>query len=917
MLPPAPGGSIPQDAASVPVWHKLGIDEAVKFFGVDLQSGLQSQEAQIRARVHGLNQLAEKPPRSVWLLLFGQFKNILIVVLILAAVLAASIGKLTDAAVILTVVLLNAALGFYQEYRAEQSLAALKKMLPSQARVRREGNTLVLPAEQLVPGDIVLLDAGDRVPADGRLIATFSLDINESTLTGESLPASKQVAALTQPDTVLAERLNMAYLNTMVTRGRAEMLVTATGMHTEMGKLSLQLASVDEVPSPLQVQLDELGKRLAIVAGVLVGLLFVMQLLRGEALTQVILESIALAVAAMPEGLPAVVTVTLALGMRRMAKQRAIVKRLASVETLGCATVICSDKTGTLTLNQMTVRALFYQGQRLAVTGEGYHANGDIRSSTGERTTQDMAPLLHAVAACNDSRLRNGELIGDPTEGALLALAAKGDKSAIERGAVESRFPRIAEIPFDSAHKFMATFHHDSTTVRLFVKGAPDVLLAHCSRFFAVEGEIELDEASRDRINREYKALAEQGLRGLIVASRTLPTAAFEPGGDLFTHVTDLTFVALIGLMDPPRPEARDAIALCQQAGIQVKMITGDHKDTATAIARDLGLHGNVITGAELDTMDAGQLAQTIDSVAVFARVVPEHKVKIVQALKAKGHVVAMTGDGVNDAPALKHADIGVAMGSGTEVTKEAATVVLTDDNFATIVGAVREGRTLYDNILKFIRFQLSTTVGAILTVFFAPLVGLPEPFTAIQILWVAMIMDGPPAVALALDAARPGIMREPPRGRDAQMLTLRRLSKIIAFGVTMMAGTLAVLYYGLKTGTATHALTLAFTTFVLFQFFNVFNARAETGSAFNQHFFDNRMLWMSLTGVIVLQAAAVHWPPAQAIFHTTALTANDWGIATAVAASVLLLEEGRKLAMRAFTKLGSVSAPVSESGKH
>ena len=898
-----------------PAPHILGVDEAARRLGVDPRTGLQPHDAKTRARLHGPNRLSEKPPRSPWILFFSQFKSLLILVLIFAAALAASIGSTKDAVVILAVVVLNAALGFYQEYRAEQSLAALKKMLPLKARVRRDGKTREVPAEQLVPGDIVLLEAGDRVPADGRLIAAFSLEINESTLTGESLPVGKHVAVLVSPDTPLAERLNMAYMNTMVTRGRAEMLVTATGMLTEMGKLSLQLASVEEGPSPLQLQLDELGKRLAIIAGALVGLLFVLQLLRGEALTQVILDSIALAVAAMPEGLPAVVTVTLALGMRRMAKQRAIVKRLASVETLGCATVICSDKTGTLTLNQMTARALFYQGQRLAVTGEGYHADGEILSATGEKTLHDIVPLLQAVAACNDSRLRNGELIGDPTEGALLALAAKG---AIERDAVESRFPRIAEIPFDSAHKFMATFHHDGAQVRAFVKGAPDVLLASCSRFSGAEGEIALDDALRDRINQEYKALAERGLRGLIVASRTFPAADFRPADDLFAYVKDLTFVALVGFMDPPRPEARDAIDLCQQAGIQVKMITGDHKDTAVAIARDLGLEGKVITGAEIDAMDVRRLAEIVEEVAVFARVVPEHKVKIVQALKAKGHVVAMTGDGVNDAPALKHADIGVAMGmSGTEVTKEAATMVLTDDNFATIVGAVREGRTLYDNILKFVRFQLSTTTGAILTVFFAPLVGLPEPFTPIQILWVAMIMDGPPAVALALDAARPGIMHEPPRSRNARILTLPRLGKILAFGATMTVGTLGILYYGMQTGTTERALTLAFTTFVLFQFFNVFNARAETGSAFNRRFFDNQMLWASLIGVVALQAVAVHWSPAQEIFRTTALTLSDWVIASGVAASVLMLEEARKLAMRVLKHLRVTREQRYGYGKH
>ena len=893
------------DANDAPLWHSLGVEQAAQILGVNTLTGLASDEAQSRAHLHGANRLAEKPPRSPWLLFFGQFKNGLILVLIMAALLAASIGKMTDAAVILSVVLLNAMLGFYQEYRAEQSLAALKKMLPLKAHVRRDGTTHQLPAESLVPGDIVLLDAGDSIPADGRLIAAASLEINESSLTGESLPVEKAVATLATPETALGERINMAYMNTMVTRGRAELLVTATGMLTEMGKLSLQLANVKEEPSPLQRQLDELGKRLAMVAGALVGLLFGLQLLRGESLTQAILDSIALAVAAMPEGLPAVVTVTLALGMRRMAKQHAIVKRLASVETLGCATVICSDKTGTLTMNQMTVRALFYRGQRFKVSGDGHLANGEIQSDTGDKTAPDMASLLQAVAACNDSKVRNGVLIGDPTEGALLALAAKGN---IAPETIAARYPRIAEIPFDSSHKFMATFHRDGERVMLFVKGAPDVLLDKCRHVSMPEGDVALDHAARAVISDEYRTLAEQGLRGLMVAARTLSADEFKPGDDLFAYVRELGFVGLVGLMDPPRAEARDAIALCRLAGIQVKMITGDHKDTAAAIARDLGLQGTVLTGAELDAMDAAQLARIVDDVTVFARVIPEHKVKIVQALKANGHVVAMTGDGVNDAPALRHADIGVAMGSGTEVTREAATMVLTDDNFATIVGAVREGRTLYDNILKFIRFQLSTTIGAILTIFCAPLVGLPEPFTAIQILWVAMIMDGPPAVALALDAARPGIMREPPRRRDARILTLRRLGKIIAFGSTMTVGTLAVLYYGVQTGSEERALTLAFTTFVLFQFFNVFNARAEFGSAFNRHFFNNRMLWSSLLGVLALQAVAVHWPPAQSIFDTTGLAWDDWVIAIAVAAMVLLLEEARKLAQRCMK--GTAACP-------
>jgi len=881
----------PVSALPDKTWCCLEVDAAIAAAAVLPQTGLAAATVISRRRALGLNRLVGAAPPSPWRLFFGQFKSLLILILVLAAGLAAAIGKWPDAAVIMTVVLLNASLGFYQEYRAEQSLAALKRMLPATARVRRDGRVQVIPAEQLVDGDIVLLEAGDRVPADGRLIVAIGCEINESTLTGESLPVQKQIDVLEARDAALAERSNMAFMNTMVTRGRAELLITATGMRTEMGRLSLQLAGVEEGPSPLQQQIDELGKRLALVAGALVGILFVMQIWRGEDLTQVILDSIALAVAAMPEGLPAVVTVTLALGMRRMARQRAIVKRLASVETLGCATVICSDKTGTLTLNQMTVRSVYCLEQHYSVSGEGYRGVGEIRSDAGG-ARDGLQPLLQAVAACNDSRLRDGALIGDPTEGALLAFAAKG---AVERDAVEKSLPRIAEIPFDSAHKFMATFHRDGEQVRLFVKGAPDVLLARCSRVYAKAGTEDIDEGARSRINDEYSAMAEQGQRGLMVATRVIAAAGFDATGNLAEHVQALEFVGLIGLVDPPRPEARAAIALCKQAGIQVKMITGDHKGTAVAIARDLGLEGRAISGAELDAMDAATLAEVIDGIVVFARVVPEHKVKIVQALKAKGHVVAMTGDGVNDAPALKHADIGVAMGGGTEVTKEAATMVLTDDNFATIVNAVREGRTLYDNILKFIRFQLSTTVGAVLTVFFAPFAGLPEPFTAIQILWVAMIMDGPPAVALALDPPRPGIMSEPPRQRDAQILTLRRIGKILAFGATMMAGTLGVLYYGIHHGTTAHALTMAFTTFVLFQFFNVFNARAETGTAFNRRFFDNRLLWMSLCGVIVLQTVAVEWAPAQALFGNVALTLRDWLLVTAVAASVLLLEEARK----------------------
>jgi Ca2+-transporting ATPase len=884
----------PAELVSLP--HTLAAEAVLARLQVRPNAGLTGTQVNRRRAQYGPNRLSEAPPRSAWRVFFGQFKSILILILIGAVILSALIGNLKDATVILAVVVINAAVGFYQEYRAERSLAALKEMLPVKTHVRREGEKHAIAADELVPGDVVLLEAGDRVPADGRLFLAAGLEVDESALTGESHPVAKHISALPDPDAALGDRLNMTYMNTLLTRGRAELVVTATGAQSEMGRVSQELALAAEAPTPLQIQLDRLGKRLGAIALTLVGLLSFLELLRGTDLAHIVLDAIALAVAAMPEGLPVVVTVTLALGMHKMARRRAIVKRLASVETLGCTTVICSDKTGTLTLNQMTARAFFYQGERFEVSGEGYRAEGTIRAVRDGLQIPDLAPLLIPLVVCNDSRADDGTVVGDPMEAALLILAAKG---GVAQNKIAASLPRIAEISFDSAHKFMATFHRQTGHVRVFVKGAPDVLLARCDRLLAGGGERPLSADNRRQIDQEYLALAEGGLRGLLIASRTIPASEFDASGDLPGWTNGLTFIGLVGLMDPPRPEAKEAIVQCRQAGIAVKMITGDHKATGSAIARELGLEGNTITGVELDDMNSAQLAAVIDDIAVFARVNPAHKVKIVRALQAKEHVVAMTGDGVNDAPALKSADIGVAMGiNGTAVAKEAATMVLVDDNFATIVSAVRQGRTLYDNILKFVRFQLSTTIGAILTLFFAPLAGLPEPFTPIQILWVAIIMDGPPAVSLALDAARPGIMFEPPRHRAEPILSFSRLAKIVAFGITMMVGTLAVLYYGLYTGTEQRALSLAFTTFVLFQFFNVFNARNENGTSFNAHVFHNAMLWSSLAGVVGLQAVAVHWPPAQAIFGTGGMTLADWGIAAGVAASVLLLEEGRKLAL-------------------
>ena len=897
---------------NIAVWN-LAAAAALAELGSSPQ-GLTTAEAQQRLDRVGPNRLREKPPRPAWLKFIDQFKNLLVLVLIGAAVLASAIGDIKDAVVILVVVVVNAGVGFYQEHRAEAAVAALNHMLARHARVRRSNEVQQVDAQALVPGDIVLLDAGDRVPADARVLAAHNAEVAESALTGESHAVGKHAGLLSPGEHPLAERLNMVFMNTVVTRGRLEAVVCATGMQTEMGRISGLLEAAPEQPTPLQVQIDALGKSLAGIAGVVVALIFGIGILRGDDLTQTMMTSIALAVAAIPEGLPAVVTVTLAIGMHRMVINRAIVKKLSAVETLGSTTVICSDKTGTLTLNQMTAREIFYRGRHFVASGEGYAADGAIGTQDG-LPLPDFAPVLTPAALCNDSSIREGKLIGDPTEGALLVLAGKGggkrDASGeISAASLAASNPRIAEIPFDSAHKFMATFHRDGEWVRMFVKGAPDVLLVHASHFLGAAGDSTLDEPARAAFEAENARLASQAMRVLAVARRDIALRDFDPAADLMPWAQQLSLVGLVGLIDPPRPEARDAIELCKQAGIQVKMITGDHALTAAAIARELGLHGAVLTGTELDRIDVAELSRHIEETAVFARVAPEHKVKIVQALKARGHVVAMTGDGVNDAPALKHADIGIAMGiTGTEVTKEAAAMVLADDNFASIVGAVKEGRTIYDNIVKFVRFQLSTSVGAILTVFAAQLLGLPMPFTAIHILWIALIMDGPPAVMLGLEPSRPGIMNEPPRRSDARILTLPRFGHLLAYGSTMAVGTLGVYFYALQGSDKAYASTLAFTTFVLFQFFNVMNVRFDVGTAFNRQLFDNRKLWLALAAVLVLQVVVVNWAPAQSVFDTVTLTLRDWALATGTAASVLVLEEVRKFGVYCWRMIGDRKA--------
>ena len=892
--------------------HALHHDEVFNLLVAD-PSGLDSASAARRLEEHGPNKLAEATPVPAWRRFLAQFTNFLTLILIGAAAVSAIVAREAKTpVVVLVVVLMNATIGFVQENRAEASLAALRKMLSATARVKRDGGWQNVPTEDLVPGDVVLVEAGDRIPTDGRLFQATNLEVDEAVLTGESHAVEKHTEAVHE-DASLGDRRGMVFMNTTVSRGRGEFVVTSTGMHTEMGRIAGLLGSTESEISPLQRQLDHLAHGLAKLAGVIVGLVFLIGISSGDSLSKLFLTSVALAVAAIPEGLPAVTAVTLAIGVSRMAKHNAIVKRLASVETLGCTSVICSDKTGTLTLNQMTARSLYFLGRSHDVTGEGYSPEGRIIGAGGDDPIALISALM-PMALCNDAVVRRNEgdweLVGDPTEGALVVLAMKGGLDPLE---LRANRPRVAEVPFDSAHKFMATFHEIATeegrqVVRLYVKGAPDVLMARSSRVVDNSGSAVDITPHRAALDAENARLAGGGLRVLAVGSRDFDLDAWGElhGEDPIGLVGDLTFLAMVGIIDPSRPEARDAIAVARTAGVSVKMITGDHAITAAAIGRDLGLEGGAVTGADLDAMDDRALDEIIDSTSVFARVSPEHKLRLVDALQRRDNVVAMTGDGVNDAPALKKADIGVAMGiTGTEVTKEAATMVLTDDNFATIVRAIERGRAIYDNIVKFVKFQLSTTLGFAAVFLMSSLFDIAnrKPFTAIAILWVNIIMDGPPAMALGVDKADPSIMGRAPRPTNEPILTRSRWASISLAAFVMAVGTLAVFATApgpeAQAGVATVAGTMGFNTFVMFQFFNILNVRSENRSVFGRHTLTNKSLWISLAIVATLQYVVTHIGFAKDLFDTADLTPGQWLVCGAVASSILWVEEIRKLTLR------------------
>ncbi|MHB1474802.1 MAG: cation-translocating P-type ATPase [Dermatophilaceae bacterium] len=888
-------------------WHRVTSQEVTARLGVDPLVGLPASEASSRLAVHGPNRLPRGRRRSPLRTFVDQFRSLLVAVLVGAAVLAAIVGDVKDVIVISVVVVFNAVLGFVQEYRAETSLAALERMLVTRARVRRDGSIIVVDAEELVPGDVVLVEAGDRVPADGRWLVTVDLQIDESAFTGESMPVTKDVLPIPEGVVALADRRCMGFMNTTVTRGRGEIVVTGTGEGSEVGRLAGMLNAAQAPPTPLQREVAHLGRRLTLVAAGAVALVVVLDVVRGLAVDDILLNAVALAVAAIPEGLPAVLTVTLAVGTSQLAKRRAIVKRLSSVETLGATTIICSDKTGTLTVNKMTARRVHAGGRSFTVSGEGYATTGVITPDE-DSDAVDLERLLTVCALCSDATVSDGSAVGDPTEAALVVLAAKG---GIEVLSERARHPRLGEVPFESATKYMATFHDGGDHIDLYVKGAPDVLLASCSSAATRLGvPSPLDATARDALLYANHALGERGLRVLAAASRRITHDEWDPAVDPRAHVTELCFEGLVGLADPPRPEARLAIERCRRAGIDVKMITGDHAVTAGTIAAELGITGEVITGRELDQLDVDGLAARIEGIGVFARVAPEHKVAIVEALQRRNHVVAMTGDGVNDAPALKRADIGVAMGiTGTEVSKEAASMVLTDDNFATIVNAVEGGRTIYDNIIKFVTFQLSTNIGAILTIITASLLNWPGDgrafFAPLALLWLNIIMDGPPAMALGIDSPGPGTMTRPPRSPTSRILTMRRLAQLSRYGVIMTASTLLAYRLGAGAGPisdtdATRGIVVAFSTFVFLQLFNLQNARFPDHSALRRHALTNWQLWTASGTVLVLHVAAMSWDSAQMLFTgrdaAVHLSLGDWALALAAATPILILEELRKV---------------------
>jgi len=892
-------------ADGVPAWHTLTVGQVLQAHGVDSQGGLSAADVTTRAQQFGPNKFTEAKAEPRWRAFMRQYADPMQIVLLVAGIVSLyPLKELETGLVLIFLTLFNAVLGLQQEGKAAAAVAALQKMMIVRARVRRGGALEQIPAEQLVPGDIVAIEAGDIVPADGRLLRAATLEVAESALTGESLPVSKGTDPVAGAGTPLGDRTDMVYLNTNVTRGSGEFVVTATGMATEVGHISGMLQAEQAVKTPLTRQLDKLTHQILWIAGVALVVSMALNLARGDTFTVVFTAAVAFAIGALPENLPAVVTTILAYGTQALARAGAIMKRMQSTETLGSTSAINSDKTGTLTLNQMTAVAMAVVGRRYAIEGSGYGTEGRINRVAGE-TEIPLDQFLMPMVLASDAVITADGLIGDPTEGALVALAAKG---GVDAASTRQAYPRIAELPFDAAYKLMATFHKMPSesgpqVVRCFVKGAPDQLLARAATVFDADaGPVPADGEFRDRYLAENQRLGEQGLRVLATARKDFDPATFDPGADLLPLVTGLEMLALVGIVDPPRPTAKASIATAKAAGIRVRMITGDHAVTAAAIARQLGIDGEVITGAQFGAMSDGEALAAIDGIGVIARVTPEHKVRLVDMLKKRGQIVAMTGDGVNDAPALKRADIGIAMGiTGTEVTKEAAVMILTDDNFSTIVKAVELGRGLYDNLVKYIRFQMGCLFGFIVSFLGASIFNITGgvPFLPLQTLWINFTTLLFQAIGLGYGTPAAGLMDRKPRQPDEPILPRGLFVWLVTAGLIVGAGTLGVLSWAEQVRTEAVAHTMGVVTFSLFALFFSIATKDERRTVFSLDTFADKTFNVA-TGVSVLTLIlSTVFGPFQKFLDTTSLDIQQWLICTGVALSIIIVSEIRKLIRR------------------
>jgi len=889
-------------------WHNLTSSDVIAYLDSN-PNGLSQEEAKIRLDKYGSNELADEGKRSPWLLLIEQFKNILIAILLIAVIISAFLGEINDAIVIFIIILFAAGLGFIQEYRAERAIQALKKMAAPLASVLRNGEEIDVPSAEIVPGDIIFIRTGDRVPADARILESQNLRTDEAALTGESVAVDKSEAAI-PGDVQIGDRLNMALMGTVAVYGRGKAVVVGTGKNTVFGSIATMLREVKAEKTPLQVNLDRMGKWIAIGALTLCFVLAVMGIFRGHEPLEMLIWGVSLAVAAVPEALPAVVTISLAIGVNRMVKKHALIRKLPAVETLGCTTIICSDKTGTMTQDEMTLKKIYINGRVIDITGVGYEPEGSFyhdKKRIDHTKDAELFKFFQSTNLCTDTKLYKDEDIwkikGDPTEGAFIVAARK---AGLETDRICSVNPRITEIPFTSETKRMVTIYKEPEGIVAYSNGAAEIILNSCDFIYRDGREEQLDSDEKSKITEVIHKMAGEALRVLAAAYKRLPDD-FKSDGSLDDG---MVLVGLGGMIDPPRPEVKHSIQTCHQAGIKTVMITGDHKLTAVAIAQELGIlkHGLALTGNEIDKISSAEFEDMVERIEVYARVSPEHKLRVVEALARHGHVVAMTGDGINDAPALKKADIGIAMGiKGTDVTKEAAEMILTDDNFASIVAAVEEGRAIFGNIKKYLVYLLSCNIGEILlmaaVILAGPLFGIGAgiiPLVAIQILYVNLATDGLPALALAVDPRSKGIMKEKPRPRQETIFTRPVISYMLLIGIWTCIAPLVVFVWALNCGKSLiEAQCLCFVTLIVIQFFNAFNCRSLDKSLFNLGVRQNKWLITAVFWELCLLLLVVYWPVLQSSFHTYALDWIDWAIAVVSASSVFLIAELYKLIYR------------------